>query len=294
MTFRILTIVHVAAVIALCPTLHPAAVNADDRVTIELQDGRTFTGRIDSRTGEERLWLRFGSESISVLRPIAWETVAAAHYDGESIDAGRLRRVAEQLKANPFGDEQAEAAIPAMDPAIDTPGISAQDPTHAQVAQTALGFSPRVAAVDFDVYAANWDADVETDGLVLEVFPTDGEGRVVPARGTLHVELLGRPRRERNSPSHPGQPLRTLGKWTRSVTLGDGKSFQLPFQAVQPEFQPGVGAIGLVHVRLAVPGHGVFNASYDGVRIRPYSPIRDALQAESGKRFLPQERTGRN
>jgi len=72
-----------------------------------------------------------------------------------------------------------------------------------------------------------------------------------------------------------------------------GAVYRLPFQAVHPEFDTDWAAHGLVHVRLTVPGHGVFEASQEVVRIRAFSPIRDELEMSTGRRFFPIERTGR-
>ena len=48
----------------------------------------------------------------------------------------------------------------------------------------------------------------------------------------------------------------------------------------------------------AIPGelfavNGLTEASVDNLRIRPFSPTRDALQRDTGRRFFPTERTGR-
>jgi hypothetical protein len=62
---------------------------------------------------------------------------------------------------------------------------------------------------------------------------------------------------------------------------------------VQPEFDLDWIGVGLVHVRLVVPGDGVFEDSLDGLRIRPYAPLRDRLEMNTGRRFLPTEGLGR-
>jgi hypothetical protein len=68
---------------------------------------------------------------------------------------------------------------------------------------------------------------------------------------------------------------------------------KLPFQATHPEFDTDWFASGLVRIRFVVPGEGTFEESLDGIRTRPFSPLRDAMQRETGRRFLPSERTGR-
>src|SRR5206468_2719111 len=44
---------------------------------------------------------------------------------------------------------------------------------------------PRVARVAFDASIANWDADVETDGVLIVVAPLDIDQRLMPVSGTL-------------------------------------------------------------------------------------------------------------
>jgi len=81
--------------------------------------------------------------------------------------------------------------------------------------------------------------------------------------------------------------LRPGQKWTQ-------RTVPLPFAAVHPEFTSGVDHFGLVHVRLTVPGSGVFEQSLDGVRLRNWSPVRNGMYLQNGRRFFSTERTSRN
>ena len=72
-----------------------------------------------------------------------------------------------------------------------------------------------------------------------------------------------------------------------------GIVLKLPFQATHPEFDSDVWSHGFVHLRLVVPGQGVFEDSVDGVRIRQFAPIRDWMQLSTGHRHFANERTGR-
>jgi hypothetical protein len=158
-----------------------------------------------------------------------------------------------------------------------------------------------VVTIVFDAFIANWDADVETDGLVLDVAPLDAEGYIIPADGTLEVELFASQRRAfHHAPLSGGDTLELAERWTRAINPAElrpgGYRFRLPFGAVHPELDPDWLAYhyGLVHVRLAIPGHGVFEDSRDGIRIRPWAPNRDYLEMNTGRRFLPTERLGRH
>jgi hypothetical protein len=101
------------------------------------------------------------------------------------------------------------------------------------------------------------------------------------------------------APKSGGDTLELVERWTRSIAPADmgpsGYRVRLPFGAIHPELSPDWLAwwYGLVHVRLAVPGDGVFDDSRDGVHIRPGAPNRDQLEMNTGRRFLPTENLGR-
>jgi hypothetical protein len=158
----------------------------------------------------------------------------------------------------------------------------------------------RVAMVNFDPYIANWDADVETDGLIIDIAPLDGDGCLIPSNGTLTVELFGQQRRTLDlAPQSGGATLELVERWTREISAADfgpnGVRLKLPYGAIHPELRPDWLAwwYGLVHMRLAIPGQGVFEGSRDGVRMLPFSPNRDRLEMKTGERFLPTETLGR-
>jgi hypothetical protein len=102
-----------------------------------------------------------------------------------------------------------------------------------------------------------------------------------------------------HAPLSGGDTLELVERWTRQVTPADfgpgGVQLRLPYGAIHPELRPDwmAGWYGLVHVKMTAPGHGVFEDSRDGVRIRPWAPNRDQLELNTGRRFLPTERLGR-
>jgi hypothetical protein len=159
---------------------------------------------------------------------------------------------------------------------------------------------PRVTMVAIDPYIANWDGDVETDGLVVEIAPRDWYGGLAAASGTVEVELFAAQRRTfHHAPLSGGDTLELVERWTRAVRAEDfgprGVQLRLPYGAIHPELRPDwmAGWYGLVHVTVTIPGHGVFEDSRDGVRIRPWAPNRDQLELNTGRRFVPTERLGR-
>jgi hypothetical protein len=139
---------------------------------------------------------------------------------------------------------------------------------------------------------------VETDGLSLDLRLLDAEGVATAAAGTLEVELFApRIRKYHEAPQSRGYSVDLIERWSLPISApqfrGGQARIRLPFGAIHPEFDRGVDAVGLVHVRLAVPGHGVLEQSLDGVVLRPWSPTRDALLDNTGRQFLPTEGTGR-
>jgi hypothetical protein len=157
-----------------------------------------------------------------------------------------------------------------------------------------------VTMISFDAFIANWDGDVETDGLVVDLLPLDSQGYVAPAGGTVEVELFAAQRRTLYlAPRSGGDTLELVERWTRAIEPEDigpsGVRLRLPFGAVHPELDYEWLAYnyGLVHVRFACPGSGVFDDSRDGIRIRPWAPNRDYLEMNTNRRFLPTENLGR-
>jgi len=265
---------------------------AQPQVVVHVASGRQFKGAIDSASTADRLVLRAEFSGITIRRPIRWERVTAVTADGLAVDTAELRRMAvakatadSEQKSLPNKIELRESAAVSDLPTADEP---------------LLEETPKVAMVTFDPSIANWDGDVETDGVLIAVAPLDFNGRLLSISGTLEVELFAPQRRTLDlAPQSGGDTLELVERWTRAITPNDfgpsGVRLRLPFGAITPELQPNWTAwhYGLVHVRLAIPGHGVFEDSRDGVLIRPFAPNRDRLEMKTGQRFLSTENLGR-
>ncbi len=275
-------------------TVFPWAADAGPTVRVQLVSGRVLNAEAALRTDAQRLWLIYRSNSATLHRPIAWDRIDAAQLNGKALTVAEFKdAVLDQLAA-----PQDEApAVNELEPSQRPPAIDSPE-SSADAALDLLFTAPGVVSVDFDAHLANWDADVEADGLIIHVRPIDAAGRVVPVRGTVYADLHG-PRQISFSdgPHLRGHRIDRLGSWTKQIVPeqvhADGAWFKLPFQAAQPEFDTALGRLGLVHLRLVVPGEGVFESSIDGIRIRPFSPLRDDLERTGGRRFLANERTGR-
>lgn len=306
---RVVTLIWAAAVFGGLGA-SSARLNAET-VVVRLQSGRQLTAAIHQRTDETQLWLQYGSQSVSVIRPLPWQAIAWAAHEGEQLSIPQLKELAlrvtgpespdlpatPDLPETPEGHETA-SATPTRVLRIAPADQRARDATMAQRAQQSLGFAPPVQSVQFDAILANWDGDVETDGLLLRLYPSDDQGNLAAVSGTLEVEFVARRQRDFNdAPRQGGATADRIGRWSVQVDEADFRpgaaTVRLPFQAIHPEFDTDWFSDGIVHVRFSVAGVGTFEQSMDGIRTRPFAPLRDATQLQSGRRFLPSERTGR-
>jgi hypothetical protein len=277
------------------PTPRAFAQSPAPQIEVELTSGRVFRATVDPRTEGPTLWLRFSRSAageLTILRPVAWDRIARVRHDGKDYAAADFQPLAEQLKQitprQVFPNRITAEPVAAMTAAVDT---SAGHPRLWQ--PPALSIVPLVVThFHVDAYVANWDGDVEADGIELHVFPTTAEGIVTATAATIEARLIGR----RANPAEPSDPFPQIARWTERIVpeqFGPGGAIlRLPFQAVHPDFNFRVGPQGVLHVRLIAPGHGAFETSAD-LRIRPYSGMRDRLQQQTNRRFFNGERTGR-
>jgi hypothetical protein len=284
---RVLTIGWLAAS-CVCPS---AMLSAEEpQVVIRTSSGRTFSGALDGRSSAKQAVIRTQVEGITLWRSIHWEAIVSSTVDSKEVGLAALQKTAIESKVErrPVSRKiEMRADLPA-NPRLDDEPHDASPP-------------PRVQTIGFDAYVANWDADVETDGLEIDIAPLDADRRVLPVQGTLEVELFVPERRKLElAPLSGGDTLELVERWTRALTPDDFRTgvarFRLPFGAITPELRPNWTAshYGLVHVRLAAPGHGVFDDTRDGIRVRPWAPNRDRLEMKTGQRFLSTEHLGRH
>ena len=265
---------------------------APQQVTVELASGRVFTAMIDERSDDKILWLRFQTSSTILMRPVEWNRVVAAHVDGKKITSAELQASLETFASSHHHWRPG-------DPPRNTNADN--NSTDAQQAAQALGSDRRVQSIQVDAFLGNWDADVESDGLIVHIYPLDDQGNVVEVRATANLSLIGVTGTRRPSPS--GRALASnrkfpiLGRWTRAINANDfdltGVSLRLPFGAIHPEFNPRIRSQALVHIKLSIPGHGVFETTAAPTTVRPINVIRNQVEAASGTRFLPIETIGR-
>lgn len=264
-----------------------ASAYGADPVTVRANDGRVLRGEVDASTDQHLLWVRRTAPSIAINSAVRWSDVVSVGHGDRVFSAAEFRPLAEELKSELPADFFAQDA--AKDPAEAGAGTPNSWPKSSQGARHALE-REKVRSLRIDAELANWDGDVEVDGLEVRVSPLAGDGRIVAAGGTLSIRLIGK------SPSATSRhAFQELGRWSKPVRATDfgtwGAVYRFPFRTIHPEFDLDVSPYGLLHARLGVRGDGSFEASVP-VRVRVYDPLRDHLQLHEGKRFFPNERTG--
>jgi hypothetical protein len=287
---------HILTLAVLLTSTGPLWAQAPATVSVELQNGRRYAGLIDAQSTRQQLVLRMERGAAVLSRPIAWKEIRSAAVNDQPIAVADLLKTyaTRATAAKPWAERKANG---------EPKSPSDLNPADRQFkngpAETKPPLPPaKVISIACDALLANWDADVETDGLVIHLQPIDAWQQLVAASGTLEVEMYTLQARAFHHASQSrGRSVEPVLRWTQAVNLpaytSRGAYVQLPFQAAHPEFDDSLGAYGLVHIKFSVPGSGVFEQSIDGVRIRPWSPIRDYLQMDTGYRFLPHEGTGR-
>ena len=229
-------------------------------ITVQVTNGGSFTGEMDIRTNDRELWLRMSHGSAHIQRPLRWDAITAVIATGKSLPLGELQRQAKALgTAVPLGRE-----------------LSLRSPLNiaANHNRATTVIPPRIRSIGCYATLANWDADGDLDGLLLNLTSFDATGNSIPVTGTLQVELIGVRYSNQFAPSTgSGREFVTLESWGRT------------FDAAQPNeklefvnhslYDQSFGLYGILQVRLIVPGSGVFEQRLEGVRIRPYSFLRD-------------------
>ncbi len=242
-------------------------------VEVTVSSGRSFSGAVDVRSDSQYLWLRTTKSGTTFVRRLEWSSVKKTLGPEGDLSI-------EQIRDNLPRWRSTVPRVPRNLPPSPAP-------------TTTVAPAPIVRTVAVDARTANWDADVESDGLLVEVRPLDGQGQLVACSGHVEFELIG---------VGPGTTDRLvtfplIGRWVRPLTveqLGpNGLVAKLDFQADHPEFNLQLSNWGTLHTKLVVPGHGTFEVSQDLSDLRRASPVRDYLQQQIQGRFLPQETTGR-
>ncbi|MCA9262496.1 MAG: hypothetical protein KDA60_01560 [Planctomycetales bacterium] len=248
------------------------------QIVVKRSNGRVASGVVDPQSDGDRLWLRSGSPDLILVRGIRWDEIERATLDEQAIDLDSLRSRLRELVSEP----------PA--PSLPTqPLLAVQRP---RLVQPEAGRESAVAkSLQLVAVVADWDADVEMDGLEILVIPRDERGNVAKFDGTLRLRLVGRRFRRRPYPEFAELEVTSI-RLTKSDfdTTRQGYVVRMPFSRANPEFDTSLSPEALLSVRLNARGHGLVETSIP-VWIRQFSPLRDQLQRETGTRFFSRELT---
>ena len=266
----------------------------EEPVSVELTSGRVVSGQVDSRTDQDKLWLRNDLGTGYMVRPIDWDRVQSVTLAGDRFSSQQFQSVVGDVRQSYPRPEQ--AAGPSNRISVGPKEQSRElvaDPAYDRAVSSARSETPKVRSLAIDVRVANWDADLETDGLLVDVYPLDADGAIVPVRGSVEVTLMA----PRAGMVLRPQPFVRLGHWSKQINPDDfgpdSARCRLPFQSFHPELSRDWASHGVVYARLSVPGQGVFECTEGTVRITPYSASRDYLQQTTDRRFFPMESVSR-
>ncbi|MEZ6048364.1 MAG: hypothetical protein R3C11_22875 [Planctomycetaceae bacterium] len=274
-------------------------LDRDSQIEVTTVNGREIRGYVDSRTNSEELILTIADNEAQVTSHLPWRVISTVRLGGYTLTLAELQNqlpaLQQEFNMRPaFGGWTAEGIhisqeIPA----------SISEPLPAPpLPESELPATPRrVTSLDINADVANWDRDPERDGILLEVRPLDNNGDLIPVDGQVECELIIEHKTWEGGEYISRLPERfeVVARWTQPIQQTDfrssGVTLKLPYRVRHPESDLLIDPDALVHARLKVPGEGVFTASYEIVRLRPFSSIRDEFQLYEGNRYFPQERT---
>ena len=258
--------VQVAIAIWLAGAVLPLA--AAEMIEVELIDGRRISGEWVNRDEVQRVWLMARTPGIEIRSSFLWSDVRSAKPHNA---VNSVRKAPERAS---------EGRRPSDKSAHETPLV----PVHAT----------RVKSLHIEARLAQWDDDVQPDGLQVLVFPRDASGALAAVNGEIELRLLGEIEPYSGGNHDPLTPkFRELERSTSIVRLADfadgAAVYNIPFSQFHPDFDLDVASSAIVHARLGVPGQGAFESSDAQVELRDFSRIRDQLQLHTPQRFFPIE-----
>ena len=257
-------------------------------VTVHVQSGRSFIGDVDPKSDQETLWMRFESAGrIKVLRPIKWSRVRGIETDNGPVDI-------DQFRASVADRAAPSTLVPDWPSTPCVASFDATSPTATAQAKRALGFTSRPVAIVASARLGQWDKDVQPDGIEVVVTALDDRGDPVEVSGTVSLEFIVPQAVDREqAPRQHGSRLTTVARSSHVVTSRDyrgaGAVLRMNFRQNRP-FDRSYFTHGILHVRMTIPGHGVFRTSVEDMPHRTYSQVRELSERAHGERYLPQEK----
>jgi hypothetical protein len=175
-----------------------------------------------------------------------------------------------------------------------------------------------LSSIIVDAHPASTHGNVDWDALAVEIRGLDRSGAPVPIRGTATATLWGQTRElvatfgERVI-SQPDR-VKRLATWTAAIDGADpclhvpagsarGEAafvthsspaavrLLLPLPRPLPDHDLRLAPLGDLHLQLAAPGIGTFEATSPDISLQQASALRDRLLVETRSRFSSHERT---
>lgn len=272
--------------------LGPPALAADP-VVVHLANGDRVKAEIDPRSNASQLWLSTFLDRGRLSQVVSWDRVRQIEIDGQVLEGAAARAAATQRAREAFRD----IAPQSLPRSLPRPQIDRVD-TKPRPFETPMGPQTRprtnakVLAMSVSAYLANWDQDSAIDGLEVEIMPLDSYGSPVACDGVVNLTLQAW-----KDSSHATRPSRRSERWTKSVRADQFEHgrivFRLPFRVLRPGESSLWRPHGALLVRLTAPGSGVVDRTLTDLRIRPFEPMRDGLEAATGQRYFPSENAHR-
>ncbi len=268
--------------------LAPPALAADP-VVVHLANGARVKAEIDPRSNASQLWLSTFLNRGRISQVVSWDMVRQIEIDGQILEGAAACAAATQRAREALQDIAPEShPWPQMEPS-DTPPRQFEAPARPPARPRSTA---KVQAMSVSAYLANWDQDSAIDGLEVEITPLDSYGAPVAYDGVVNLTLQA----WKDSP-HATRPVQRTERWTKSVRADQFEHgrivFRLPFRVLRPGESSLWRPHGALLVRLTVPGSGVIERTLTDLRIRPFEPMRDGLEAATGRRYFPGENAHR-
>jgi hypothetical protein len=252
----------------------------NERIRVHLRDGRSISGQLDPRTSNEHLWIQTSEAGIVARSGFRWDIVQNFVHNDQTLTPHEFRKL-----ITPASFEPPSTVETASTPCLKCNSRSAETGTHPAVV---------VRSLDIRAGLANWDSDVEPDGLLVEVIPRDEWGSLAPINGQIVFTLIAE-----NTPDDPQELYRPRARYpeiartsslVRDFDFIDGAPvYKVPFGVALPDFRFDLAPHAVLTATLGVPGQGTFQASDDEINLRPGNWIRDRRQQFFGTRYFRQE-----
>jgi hypothetical protein len=150
---------------------------------------------------------------------------------------------------------------------------------------------PIAALREFEIAAryAVWFDGGPITGLRLQILPRDEDGTVRALDAQVSVELFVRRSTDfAANATSGGWRIERGASWSETISATHSTSRGAVLWLAYPESlrqaDSRISPWGTVRIRIVVAGEAPFEYDLESVRLRPYSPLRDTRERQSGRR----------